>query len=102
MPERGGGQPSDVCGVEGCDRLTGLTRIVVSLEPTSGAGQPFRFKKPVWEEEITLCDYHLDPPDFVQPPDPLPPGWTPPVYRPGIATLEGMGVRLVWSGVIVT
>lgn len=95
-------QPTDVCGVEGCDRVEGLTRIVVSLEPLMGAGMPFRFKKAVWEEEITLCDYHLNPPDFVQPPDPLPEGWTPPAYRPGIASAEGITIRLVWSGEIVT
>jgi len=95
-------QSASVCGVEGCDRLTGLTRIVVSLEPTVGAGLPFRFKKPIWEQEITICDFHLTPPDFVPPPDPLPPGWIPPSYRPGVASPEGIGVRLVWGGEIVT
>ena len=95
-------QPTDECGIDAPYHAGALTRIVVSLQPQFGAGLPFKFKRPIWEEEITLCDYHLNPPDYEQPPNPVPPGWAPPEYRPGVASPEGIVVRLIWDGEIVT
>lgn len=94
-------QPGDVCGVVADYHEGALTRIVVALQPQFGVGLPFRFVHPIWEEEVTLCEYHLNPPDYETPPDPLPEGWESPAYRFGVASPEGMPVRLVWAGEIV-
>jgi len=96
-----GEQPTDVCGVEASHHEGALVRVVVGLQPQFGAGLPFKFIKPIWEEEVTLCEYHLYPPEFVTPPDPLPEGWEPPAYRMGVASDEGTPVRLIWAGEIV-
>lgn len=97
-----GGQPTDVCGVDADYHDGPLYRIVFSLQPQIGVGLPFRFTRPIWEEEATLCHWHLYPPDYQTPPDPLPPGWTPPVYRLGVASAAGIPIRLIWTGQIVT
>lgn len=97
----GQGQPDDVCGVDADYHDGPLHRIVLALQPQLGEGLPFRFVKPIWEEEVTLCQYHLYPPEYETPPEPLPPGWEPPAYRKAVACPEGLPVRLVWSGEIV-
>ena len=90
-------QPTDVCGVVADFHDGSLIRVVLSLQPQMGAGLPFQFIRPIWEEEVTLCEYHLYPPEFEETPE----GEAPPVYRMGVASLEGLPVRLVWSGEIV-
>ena len=97
----GQSQPDNVCGVADTTHSGALVRIVLSLQPQFGAGLPFRFTKPIWEEEATLCEYHLYPADYEEPPVPLPESWTPPVYRMGVASDEGVPVRLIWAGEIV-
>lgn len=94
-------QPKDVCGVVADYHDGALYRIVVALQPQFGAGLPFQFTVPIWEEEVTICHYHLYPPDYETPPDPLPEGWQPPSYRPAVACPEGLPVRLVWAGEII-
>ena len=96
-----GGQPTDVCGIEADYHEGPLYRVVLGLQPTLGAGMPFHFSKPLWEEEATVCAYHLYPPEYEAPPDPLPEGWESPEYRAGPVSLEGHSVRLVWEGEIV-
>lgn len=78
------GQPSDVCGVDDTYHEGALTRIVVALQPTAGADLPWRFTQPIWEEEISVCAYHMYPLAF-----------------PAVACPEGLVMRLVWDGEIV-
>ncbi len=75
-------------------------RISLALQPQSGAGMPFQFADPLWKKNAWICDYHLNPPAYQIPPDPLPEGWQPPDYRPAVASAAGLPVRLVWDGVI--
>jgi len=97
MPGPGGpNQPVDACGVEADYHSGALYRVVFELQPTLGPGMPFRFIRPLWEEEATLCEYHLYPPEFSTSTGEQP------VYRLGVASDEGIPLRLIWKGEIVS
>ena len=91
-------QPTDVCGIDDAANHAGeLTRMVVALQPVFGDGVGLAFTKPIWEEEVSLCDYHRAAPEFQETPE----GEEPPDYRIAYATASGLPVRLVWTGEIV-
>ena len=90
-------QPIDVCGVGNGDCAGGLTRMVMALQPVFGDGVGFSFTTPIWEEEVTLCDYHRTSPSFEETPE----GEEPPDYHMPVASVQGLPVRLVWTGEII-
>ena len=91
-------QATDVCGINDAAHHAGeLTRLVLALQPVFGDGVGLAFTHPVWEEEVTLCDYHRTSPEFQETPE----DEDPPDYHTAFATTQGLPVRLVWTGEIV-
>lgn len=89
------------CAVEDSHHEGALSHVRLGLQPTSGLGMPWHFTTPLWQTTVWVCDYHLNPPAYEVPPDPLPEGWEPPAYRQPVCCPEGLIVRLVWEGEIV-
>ena len=84
-------QSSTCCGLDSTGHAGELTRIVMTLQPQYGAGMPYRFTTPLWEEEVTLCEAHLSPtwPESTSGPQ---------GPRGSVASAQGMPVRLIWDG----